>query len=75
MEARAADGVVTDPAEAARLPAQHREHPRFLGGEALKQLAHRRGLARSECDRLDDERLRVQLNYLISRQYRDRAEA
>jgi hypothetical protein len=52
---------VCDPEQARALSAAHRENPEKLGGEALKQLAHRLGIARSEADRMDDAKLRQQL--------------
>jgi hypothetical protein len=58
-----AGDFVCDPVVAARLPLQYREHPEKLGGEALRQLAHRRGLSRSEVDRMTDAKVREQLRF------------
>jgi hypothetical protein len=51
------------------LSAQDRENPTKLTGEALRTLAHRRGLSRSELDRLSDEKIREQLRFVTHRQY------
>lgn len=53
----------------AALPAAHRENPEKLAGAALRHLAHRRGISRSEADRLSDVKLREQLRYLAYQQY------
>lgn len=51
------------------LSAADRENPEKLTGEALRVLAHRRGVARSEADAMSDEKLRMQLRYITNRQY------
>lgn len=51
------------------LSAQDRENPGKLTGEALRALAHRRGLSRSEVSRMSDEKIREQLRYMTHRQY------
>jgi pyruvate/2-oxoglutarate dehydrogenase complex dihydrolipoamide acyltransferase (E2) component len=51
------------------LTAADRENPAKLSGEALRRLAHQRGIARSEADGMSDEKLRMQLGYIIARQY------
>lgn len=61
--------VVCDPAAVHAMPAAYRENPEKLGGAALKELAHKRGLSRTECERLPDVKLREQLRYLAYRQY------
>lgn len=68
-------GVVDKPAapepvepEPPRMTAEQRENPRYLTGEALRALAHRRGIARSEAARLSDEKLREQLRYITAHQ-------
>ena len=53
----------------ASMPAADRENPEKLSGDLLRQLAHRRGIARSESARMSDEKLRVQLKYVTYRQY------
>ena len=58
-----------EPAQA--LSAADRENPEKLSGSDLRELAHRRGLARSEVERMDDDKIRVQLRYLTFRQYHD----
>jgi hypothetical protein len=59
-----------DPASpAAVLSAQDRENPQKLTGEALRQLAHRRGLARSQLVTMSDEKIREQLRYITYNQY------
>lgn len=55
----------------ARLSASDRENPDKLAGENLRALAHRRGIARSESERMDDAKLRMQLRYITNRQYAD----
>ena len=53
------------------LSAADRENPEKLSGSALHELAHRRGLARSDIATMDDEKIRTQLRYLTYRQYDD----
>ena len=53
------------------LSAADRENPEKLSGSDLRELAHRRGLARSEVERMDDDKIRIQLRYLTHRQYDD----
>ena len=60
---------VAEPAQ--ELSAADRENPEKLSGSDLRELAHRRGLARSELERMDDDKIRVQLRYLAQRQYHD----
>lgn len=57
--------------EQAPLSAADRENPEKLSGSDLRELAHRRGLARSEVERMDDDKIRIQLRYLTHRQYDD----
>lgn len=72
-EAVAADAVTVDEAEplasSEPLSAADRENPGKLAGEALRELAHRRGVARSESAAMSDEKLRMQLHYITNRQY------
>ena len=44
-----------------------RENAGKLAGEALRQLAHSRGIPRSECDRSSDEQLRRQMQAITYR--------
>lgn len=53
------------------LPAHARENPAMLSGEALRDLAHQRGLARSELAAMSDDKIREQLRYATYRQYDD----
>ena len=53
------------------LSAADRENPEKLSGSALHELAHRRGLARSDMAKMDDAKIRTQLRYLTYRQYDD----
>ena len=54
-----------------RLPAYLREHPEMLTGDALRALAHKHGIARSEAEKMTDEKIRLQLKYAIYRRYED----
>ena len=63
-----------DPIEASppvELSAADRENPDKLTGEALRDLAHRRGMSRSELDGMPDSKVRMQLLYITNRQYAD----
>lgn len=53
----------------AELSAHDRENPDKLTGEALRVLAHRKGLARSTLPGMSDDKIREQLKYLTYRQY------
>lgn len=53
--------------EALALPAHHKEHPNKLTGEALRTLAHRHGLAKSQLATMSDDKIREQLKYLAYR--------
>jgi len=53
------------------LPAHARENPAMLSGDALRALAHRMGVAKSDAARMSDEKLREQLKYAIYRRYED----
>lgn len=63
--------VVAEQLEMQALSAADRENPEKLSGSDLRDLAHKRGLARSEVDRMDDDKIRIQLRYLTHRQYDD----
>lgn len=53
------------------LSASDRENPNKLSGQALRDLAHRRGLAKSLLPSMSDEKIRTELRYLTYRQYDD----
>lgn len=57
--------------EAVVLNAADRENPDKLSGDALRQLAHKRGIARSTLPTMTDEKIRTELRYLAHRQYSD----
>lgn len=61
--------AATSSREQESLSAADRENPDKLTGEALRALAHRRGVARSEADVMSDDKLRMQLRYITNRQY------
>lgn len=63
--------VIADAPDAHALSAADRENPEKLSGSDLRSLAHKRGLSRSEVDRMDDDKIRMQLRYLTYRQYED----
>lgn len=46
-----------------------RENPSKLTGQALRELAHRRGLAKSILADMSDEKIRTELRYITHRQY------
>jgi hypothetical protein len=58
--------IATPAVEAERIPAHHRENPEKLTGDALRELAYRRGIARSEAATMSDEKLRLSLRYAAS---------
>lgn len=51
----------------------NRDNFMHMSGEALRRFAHRMGIARSEAESLDDDRLKVQCRYAIARQQDDEA--
>ncbi len=53
------------------LSAADRENPDKLTGQPLRELAHRRGLARSSLGAMSVEKIREQLRYITHRQYDD----
>ena len=59
------------PAVPAELSSADRENPEKLGGDALRRLAHRRGLALSALAAMDDVKIRRELNYITRRQYEE----
>lgn len=56
-----------------RLPAYQRENPEKLTGEALRNVAYRSGISRSELSRLSDEKIREQMRYIEYRRAHDNA--
>lgn len=58
-----------------QLSAADRENPEKLSGQALRDLAHRRGLARSVMTTMPDEKIRMELRYITHRQYSEDAMA
>lgn len=63
--------VIAEQPAVQALSAADRENPEKLTGSDLRALAHRRGLARSDIERMDDDKIRTQLRYLTHRQYDD----
>ena len=59
------------PTPAPEMSAADRENPGKLSGEALRHLAHRRGMSLSELDGMPDAKVRMQLLYITNRQYAD----
>ena len=55
------------------LPAYQRENPEKLTGEALRNLAHRSGIARSELSRLTEDQIRAQMKFIEYRRAHDDA--
>lgn len=55
------------------LSANDRENPDKLTGDALRQHAHRRGIARSASAAMSDDKLRMELRYITYRQYESEA--
>ena len=53
------------------MSAADRENPDKISGEALRKLAHSRGLAKSTLETMPDEKIREQLRYITHRQYDD----
>lgn len=51
------------------LPGFARDNPEALAGDALRELAHERGMARSELATMNDDKVREQLRYLVSASY------
>jgi len=51
--------------------ATDRDFPNRLSGDALRELAHQRGLARSSLDSMTDTKIREQLRYILQRQYEE----
>lgn len=66
----AAQPKATKPkAEPIALSAADLENPNKLSGQALRDLAHRRGLAKSILATMPDEKIRMELRYIAHRQY------
>ena len=57
--------------ESVPVRATERDFPNRLSGDALRELAHQRGLARSSLDSMTDTKIREQLRYILQRQYEE----
>ena len=57
--------------EAVPMRATERDFPNRLSGDALRELAHQRGLAKSSLDSMTDTKIREQLRYILQRQYEE----
>jgi len=57
--------------ESVPVRATDRDFPNRLSGDALRELAHQRGLARSSLDSMTDTKIREQLRYILQRQYEE----
>jgi len=57
--------------EAVPMRATDRDFPNRLSGDALRELAHQRGLAKSSLDSMTDTKIREQLRYILQRQYEE----
>lgn len=62
-----------DSAAAEYVPAYHREHPDKISGQALRDLAHKKGMAKSELANMSDDKIRIQLKYIDYRRASDDA--
>ncbi len=56
-----------------RLTVAQQSNPALLGGEQLKALAHRLGMARSSMAAMSDTKIREQLRFLTQRRYEEAA--
>jgi hypothetical protein len=65
----------TEQVEQPVLSASDRENPSKLSGDALRALAHRRGMARSLLPAMSDDKIREQLRYITYNQYESDAVA
>lgn len=61
--------AVDSEADPVRMSAADAANPAKLSGEALRKLAHNRGMSRSEMAGMEDAKVRTQLKYLTYRQY------
>ena len=57
--------------ESVPVRATDRDFPNRLSGDALRELAHQRGLAKSSLDSITDTKIREQLRYILQRQYEE----
>ena len=64
-------GETSAPLESDPANAADRDFPNRLSGEALRRLAHQRGLARSSLEGMTDTKIREQLRYILQRQYEE----
>lgn len=58
--------------DAPPLPFHHRNNPAKLSGEALRKLGHQWGLAWSQMESMDDNKLRMQLAAIAHRRADER---
>ena len=63
--------VLESVSEAVPVRATDRDFPNRLSGDALRELAHQRGLAKSSLDSITDTKIREQLRYILQRQYEE----
>lgn len=63
------DGLAHTLEQRRALPGFGRDNPNALAGDALRELAHERGMARSELSTMTDDKVREQLRYLVSAAY------
>ena len=72
LEPQGETAVVLESApETVPVRATDRDFPNRLSGDALRELAHQRGLARSSLDSMSDTKIREQLRYILQRQYEE----
>lgn len=76
VEAVGLDATLPEDPEAyyETLTSNERNDPRVLRGVRLRDLAHARGISRSEMTEWDDAKVRDQLKMLLARQYEQRDE-
>ena len=63
--------VLESMSEAVPVRATDRDFPNRLSGDALRELAHQRGLAKSSLNSMTDTKIREQLRYILQRQYEE----
>lgn len=62
------------PSTPPHLTCEQRSNPSLLHGDDLRHLAHRLGIAKSDLSTMADDKIRLQLKYLINRRYSDATE-
>lgn len=63
------DGLARTAQERRALAGFARDNPACLAGDALRDLAHERGMARSDIAAMSDEKVREQIRYRLSTIY------